>query len=628
MLVTAVALDFLLVLAFLYFNRKKKIGRFNRVQKVKLPLFHSQAKASARVGTADLLNHLHSSHIKNATIATDNAQGSINLGLLLDVYRKSLNDQKVHMEFKFQDLGLVLPNSKIVLPGLTGTIPSCQMTAIMGPTGCGKTTFMNILCWKVQYSSGMISISGQNTKISEYKKLIGYVPQEDIMLRELSVYDKIYHSARVRLPRSWSSSEIGRFVDLIIIALDLESVRDAVIGNMLECGISGGQRKRVNIAIELASCPICIFLDEPTSGLDSSSALQVTEILRQISKLGITVVSVIHQPRIEIFEQFDNCLMMAPGGKMIYLGPAKGAFDYFSGLGYDFKISSNPADILMDIVTGQLASKNTAINIDTMAQVWATHKVEDYVDAKNSNEFHNNALELIKAKKSSILDQIIACHNRSVNQQMRTPNSLFLEIFCGVAAGSIMGVAITSDEISDLYVGAVVQPLTYISVRTIEWLVPQMGFMVGIAANLAAAPAGVKLFAEERHVYFREAASGHSKIAYFIGCNLACLYRMTISCLHYAAAYHLIARPLAGWGYQFLMAFSLYFGIYGTSAIVAMLVKRENASLMALVVGLFMAATSGYAVQFETMKKIGLRWFFDLLYTRWFAEALCIFVLQ
>ncbi len=120
------------------------------------------------------------------------------------------------------------------------------------------------------------------------------------------------HSARIRLPRSWSDKEINEYIDELLHALNVSHVQHSVIGDDVNRGISGGQRKRVNIGVELAAVPVGIFLDEPTSGLDSTSALEVTKILQGITALGLTIVAVIHQPRVEIFELFHDVLMIAP----------------------------------------------------------------------------------------------------------------------------------------------------------------------------------------------------------------------------------------------------------------------------------------------------------------------------
>src|SRR6478736_3702030 len=154
-------------------------------------------------------------------------------------------------------------------------------------------------------------------------------------------------------------------------------ILDTIIGDEVRRGISGGQRKRVNIGIELSAVPVCIFLDEPTSGLDSTSALEVCDILQKITKLGLTTVAVVHQPRVEIFEKFDDLLMIAPGGRTAFIGAVNQVQPYFENLGYIFDPRANPADVLMDILSGKGINNGQVHSATELADMW-----EKYVENK------------------------------------------------------------------------------------------------------------------------------------------------------------------------------------------------------------------------------------------------------
>jgi len=133
----------------------------------------------------------------------------------------------------------------------------------MGPSGAGKTTFLSVMMGKVKRSGGSLFINGKESEMSAFKKVIGYVPQEDIMLRELTVRENITYSARIRLPR-WSKKDVDNHIDSVINSLGLDHVQNVLIGDETTRGISGGQRKRVNIGLELAACPIGeVFLFPP-----------------------------------------------------------------------------------------------------------------------------------------------------------------------------------------------------------------------------------------------------------------------------------------------------------------------------------------------------------------------------
>jgi ABC-type multidrug transport system ATPase subunit len=155
------------------------------------------------------------------------------------------------------------------------------------------------------------------------------------MLREMTVREVIAYSAKIRLPSSWTSAEVNDFVTIILQSLGLLHVQHSFIGSEADSrGISGGQRKRVNIAIELAAAPLALFLDEPTSGLDSTGALGVVDVMKRICAIGVTVIAVLHQPRIEIFQAFDEVLLLVPGGLTAYMGPREQVISYFSDLGF------------------------------------------------------------------------------------------------------------------------------------------------------------------------------------------------------------------------------------------------------------------------------------------------------
>ncbi|KAJ3186778.1 hypothetical protein HDU82_004219, partial [Entophlyctis luteolus] len=160
-------------------------------------------------------------------------------------------------------------------------------------------------------------------------------------------------------------------VDAIIPALNLKNVAHCKIGNVLEWGISGGQS--VNIGMELVTALLSVFLDDPTSGLDSTSALYVAHVLSSISCLGLTIVAVIHQLRLEMFESFDDVLMIAPGRKTGYFGPTASAQSYFEALGFLFNPNANLADIFMDILSGRGEMQNgqPAMTVEEIVNIWA-----------------------------------------------------------------------------------------------------------------------------------------------------------------------------------------------------------------------------------------------------------------
>lgn len=158
------------------------------------------------------------------------------------------------------------------------------------------------------------------------KLLQAYVTQEDVLLGTLTVKETVSYSAHLRLPTSMSKEEVNSLVDGTIIEMGLQDCADRLIGNWHLRGISGGEKKRLSIALEILTMPRLLFLDEPTSGLDSASAFFVVQTLRNVARDGRTVISSIHQPSSEVFALFDDLFLLS-GGETVYFGEAKSAIE-------------------------------------------------------------------------------------------------------------------------------------------------------------------------------------------------------------------------------------------------------------------------------------------------------------
>ena len=261
------------------------------------------------------------------------------------------------VSIEFNNLGLKLKSSgELVLDGVTGEFPAGSLVAVMGGSGAGKSSFMSALADRAPYGEilGEVTLNGvPGDNIGKYPRLVAFVPQDDILHEDLTVYENLLFSARLRLPPTIPLEQQKAIVEDVLQILDLEKIRNKVVGSPDKRGISGGQKKRVNIGVELVAYPRILFLDEPTSGLDSASSLQVARCLQRMRSLGITVVAVIHQPRWSVFRSFSHCLLLARGGKPVYLGLTRTIQGYFEALGFALPAGENVADWFIDIVSGQ-----------------------------------------------------------------------------------------------------------------------------------------------------------------------------------------------------------------------------------------------------------------------------------
>jgi ABC-type multidrug transport system ATPase subunit len=179
-------------------------------------------------------------------------------------------------------------------------------------------------------------------------------PPPPLLSLSLSHTQNLYYSARLRLPKKYHKIQRRNMIEDVMEMLEITRIRDSVVGSVSRRGISGGQRKRVNIGLELVADPTLLFLDEPTSGLDATSSQIVLRALQQLTRLGRTIVAVIHQPRYSIFTMFDQVILLGVGGQTVYSGSAKKARQYFSSIGFDCPDGENCADFFMDVIAGEV----------------------------------------------------------------------------------------------------------------------------------------------------------------------------------------------------------------------------------------------------------------------------------
>ncbi|KAI7848198.1 ABC-2 type transporter [Circinella umbellata] len=238
-----------------------------------------------------------------------------------------------------------------ILKGITGMVRPGEVLAIMGPSGSGKTTLLDILAnrTKTGQVSGDVYVNGHSLSGNEYKRLIGYVDQEDTMIPTLTVYETILYSALLRLPRSMSTAAKKFRVMEVMQELGIDSIKESKIGQADDRSISGGERRRVAIACELVTSPSILFLDEPTSGLDAYNAYNVVESLVTLARdYNRTIVFTIHQPRSNIVTLFDQLIVLAKGNT-VYSGPQLRVQSYFKSAGYPCPPGFNIADYLIDL---------------------------------------------------------------------------------------------------------------------------------------------------------------------------------------------------------------------------------------------------------------------------------------
>jgi ABC-type multidrug transport system ATPase subunit len=563
---------------------------------------------------------------------------------------RSVTTQSIGLSFDFENLAYETKRGKKILQEVTGTMPRGSMWGVMGGSGAGKSTFLNVLMGKASHTGGAVKINGWPKDMNKYKKLIGYVPQDDIVFPELTVRENILHSARCRLPSSWRDKEIQDHVDSLLACLQLTHVKHMRVGDPVKPVISGGQRKRVNIGIELAAAPMAIFLDEPTSGLDATSASSIMRLLKAVSKLGVTVIAIVHQPREKIFYEFDQLLLLA-SGRSVYSGATEGVHNYFESMGFAFPQRANPADTLMDIITGDGAqyaasSAKHDTGVQFLIDEWkrtgqymvhtqhlsipglesqSTFKTRS--SRRISNQSLNSTVEqenelhrTMKARGATWPAQVYYCWKRAMTQQVRNATSFFFEIGVGGLAGLIIGLSAFAAK-GHLFQGLYHPPFTMLSSAVDYRGTPQLGLLGGMAIGLAASAPGFWVFGEEKLIYWRETASGHSRSAYYVGKLLSTLPRIALSSLHFTIFLSILATPLISFTEMYAANLMYFWCIYGLASCIAMVVKRENGPLLAVLASLIIGVLGGVAPPLSTVKTWHMEWFWRLSPGVWFTEA-------
>ncbi|XP_046846445.1 ABC transporter G family member 28-like isoform X3 [Xenia sp. Carnegie-2017] len=533
---------------------------------------------------------------------------SVDFGRMQNIVKEDENrfheTEKYTIDISFENLGLTLKSGsrKVVLQGVTGHVRSGEVTAVMGPSGAGKTTFLNTLSGKAYYGirTGKILFNGEAvTGIKEFRSITGFVPQEDTMHRNLTVYEVLYYQAMLRLPSETKKATIELKIKETLNILEISHVADSLIGDEETRGISGGQRKRVNIGMELIADPTLLFLDEPTSGLDSTSSLSVLRSLRKVAEQGkLTVLCVIHQPRFEIFRMFHNILLLGPGGKTVYQGNVPNAEEYFSNLGFKTPANVNPADFYMDVIGGSVeSSKNGEIDL---FNAWNDHSQSTMISS------HDEEQPKPKVKKRVLPNpfiQLLIFTQREFILQYRSRKTLLIDTFLVFFAGAVLGA---------LYLEVTLEKFTGLT------------RMSGMAIGLTTMLASLRCFGNHRTTFWRESASGVNRFSYFLAVNFSQIPILLIMPLVYLSFLYTLTSPRSYLAAHYIAVFCAQFCCSGIGYAISTIFNPKSSQMASVVVVLVMAMLSGFS---PTLCKLDKLTFFgplayNLSFIRWFVEAL------
>ncbi|KAI3509403.1 hypothetical protein L1887_24652 [Cichorium endivia] len=490
------------------------------------------------------------------------------------------------LSLTWKDLCVTVPDGKnggrrSILQGVTGCVRPGEILAIMGPSGSGKSTLLDALAGRLHSKtrqSGDILVNG-------FKKTLAYgtsayVTQDETLITTLTVRESVYYSAQLQLPNSMSKADKKERAEITIREMGLQDSKDTRIGGWGAKGLSGGQKRRVSICIEILTRPKLLFLDEPTSGLDSAAAYYV---MRRIAKLEQherrTIIASIHQPCSEVFELFDNLCLLS-SGKTVYFGHASSTKEFFASNGFPCPGFQNPSDHFLrtinkdfddeDIEQGLSGRKPTEEVIKTL--------IDSYKSSTNYLEVNNEVAEICKEgdgaleeKKihASFSTQCLVLTRRSFINMHRDLGYYWLRLAIYVALSIGLGTLFYD-------VGS-----NYSSIQA------RSSMLMFVASFLTfMAIGGFPSFVEDMKVFERERLNGHYSTGAFVVANTlsSAPYLLLVTVIPAALAYYLtgLRNGFDHYGYYTSVLFSCMLLVESIMMIVASLVPNY---LMGIIVG-------------------------------------------
>ncbi|CAL5870213.1 uncharacterized protein PFLUO_LOCUS4448 [Penicillium psychrofluorescens] len=335
---------------------------------------------------------------------------------------------------------------KTVLNGVNATMPSGSLTAIIGSSGSGKTSLLNLMAGRMAVSrakgSGTTTFNG-STDIDRIRS--AYVMQEDVLIPTLTVRETLRYSADLRLPPPTTQKERHAIVEQVILELGLKECANTRIGTTAHKGCSGGEKRRTSIGVQLLANPSVLFCDEPTTGLDATSAFQIIRTLKRLARDGRTVVVSIHAPRSEIWSLFDNVILLARGCTL-YSGPVNGSLSHFEECGHILPPFVNPAEFLIDLAAidnrTEALDAASRVRVDNLLEAWKSRQaatIDDNKEKKASTKPELNSIEVTSTKKVSFRRQLRVLTSRTFKVTIRDPMGVAGSLFEAVGMGVICG---------------------------------------------------------------------------------------------------------------------------------------------------------------------------------------------
>lgn len=556
-------------------------------------------------------------------------------GVIAKVKEQQKEITRPLLKVEFKDLTLSLGKKKL-LRSVTGELQPGRVTAVMGPSGAGKTTFLNAVAGKVTgyQMTGSVLVNGNHGNIRSYKKIIGFVPQDDVVHGNLTVEENLWFSANCRLPARMSHRDKVLIVERVIESLDLQGIRNSVVGTVEKRGISGGQRKRVNVGIEMVMEPSLLILDEPTSGLDSSSSQLLLKALRHEALEGVNICAVVHQPSYTLYNMFDDLILLAKGGLIVYNGPVKTIEEYFSALGIHVPDRVNPPDHYIDILEG-IVKPESGIIAKHLPVHWMQYNGYEVPsdmqhDLKEMGE-RNPQLSSNPSMSGSTPHCLPSVRNAFTEERNRLehrlskPNDLSSRQTPGILRQYKFYLGrVTKQRLREarlLAVDFLILGLAGICLGTIAKLSDPTFGMAGyiytiIAVSLLCKIAALRSFSLERLQYWRERESGMSSLAYFLARDTIDHFSTVLKPIIYLSMFYYFNNPRSLIGDNYVILLALVYCVTGIGYTFAICFNPGSAQLCSALIPVVLTLLSTQSTT-PTFLKI-------LSYPKWALEGFII----